>query len=152
MFAVTPEDVKDLDVLMLGAIWNAGHTPWDKLRKLDFGKVYELIEECMYEDPVLYTKFYGVMPYAIMSKDIQKYRTKEFERGFQDSAWDAEWTRSQYFRKKLPELPPMWRAWMGHGYTDCTLPSDGGNVIVDRGVSLSNGDTLLVKTWEWYNK
>jgi len=41
---------------------------------------------------------------------------------------------------------------IGSGYTDCTLASDGHGEIKEARVFLDNGDFLVVKYWEWYNK
>ena len=42
--------------------------------------------------------------------------------------------------------------YMGHGYTDYTLPSDGCNHKDVCMVRLDNGDILVGQTWVWFNK
>jgi len=42
--------------------------------------------------------------------------------------------------------------YLGHGYTDGTLPMDGHGETRLAKTNLSNGDFLLMVTWEWYNK
>ena len=41
---------------------------------------------------------------------------------------------------------------MGHGYTYCTLPSDGSNHKDVCMIRLDNGDILVGQTWVWFNK
>jgi hypothetical protein len=41
---------------------------------------------------------------------------------------------------------------LGHEYTISTLSTDGSNSLVIVKLQLSNGDFIIAKTWEWYNK
>jgi hypothetical protein len=42
--------------------------------------------------------------------------------------------------------------YMGHGYTEMTLPSDGCNHKELACVITDNGDILVGRTWVWFNK
>lgn len=42
--------------------------------------------------------------------------------------------------------------YMGHGYTDCTLPYDGSNHKDVCMIRVDNGDILVGQTWVWFNK
>lgn len=104
--------------------------------------------------------FFGLYPLAILSKDISKYRLGDLRGGHYDIAWDVEWTKTMscagYDKDKNKivkiDIDNIATAYLGHGYTEGTLPYDGSGKVKQVKVRLSNGDWLVCATWEWYNK
>jgi hypothetical protein len=130
---------------------------WGMMEFMGFngGKLDKMRTRAMYNCPFdKNCTFYGVSPIAIMSDNVYKYRTKEFARGsFNEMAWDLEWTRQFGFNKEgILDLGGITSSFLGHGYTDGTLPSDGSGSIELVKVPINNGDWLVCWAWKWYNK
>lgn len=110
-----------------------------------------------YKCPYSGIKFLGVLPLYLFSKDISKYRDY-----FHEENMIAIMTFDQdYNKKKLKEydskiealdVDDIGKAMQGHGYTECTLPTDGYGEWKLFLVKLSNDDLLLVRNYVWYNK
>jgi hypothetical protein len=110
----------------------------------------ELEKQSKYECPFIQgNHYFGLLPLAINCSNIKTYRINDFASSSFDYLFDTEW--QQKFRHPL-EIDPIPQSFLGHGYTSGTLPSDGSNSLVNIKVQLSNGDFIIAKTWEWYNK
>jgi len=174
---LTQQEVEEKEVLFLH-MWN--NNIWRILVGLghDEKALDDFKQEVSYECPFDGNfSFYGVIPVAIMSDDISKYRSERFENESYDIFWDAEWMRDMGglknsrsynaitstecflserelesdFYYQLP-LCGTERAFLGHGYTCGTLPTDGHGRLVQAKIPLDNKDFVGVITWIWYNK
>lgn len=53
---------------------------------------------------------------------------------------------------ELCDYTDITRTMLGHGFTPMTMPNDGHGCIELARVLLSNGESLIVACWVWYNK
>lgn len=147
---ITKEETKAKDFLLFPLIFMNYWHPFSTLKKLGID-ASELRTSCKYQCPFRHnTTFYGVFPFAIKTNDSKIYRQNDFALEAFDYAFDLEW--QQRCIDQLMSVDQFSRAFMGHGFTDGTLPFDGGNSIVNVKLQLTNGDFILAHTWEWYNK
>ena len=158
MTVVPKEDLLASDIQYLSLL--ADNDPWRMLGKtavFDDVQLCALSEATMYDCPFTNNKYLGVVPIGIISDDINKYRDSAAfpsDHGLWDMLWNHEWTRFMLMHGGALELhlDSVARASMGHGYTSNTRSGDGHGRIKDMKVELSNGDLLICKAWEWYNK
>lgn len=111
--------------------------------------------ESGYECPFITgNRFFGIYPIGIQlqyNSTIDKYRIGRFASQDFNYLFDLEFQKSN-IRQLLELNNPFLRTFIGSGYTMATLPSDGQSMETNASVRLSNGDSLLVKTFIWYNK
>ena len=109
----------------------------------------------IYECPYLKSnKYFWVLPIAIMSNDIQKYKALcSLPDWRKDMMFDFKWIKETSSIEEYMEYEnSLSQSFMGHGYTDFTLPSDGyGNRELIT-IKLDNGDYVLAISHIWYNK
>ena len=155
------EDFKDNQILPLYNMCLMN--PWKFMDRLGI-EIKEMKKKAMYSCPYSEMEFCAVMPFAILSKDIEKYRKGDFKKSVFDMTWDDDWTRSMSFKGdgenrfltnlsqyKVPDMN-IYEVQMGHGYTFATLHTDGDADMVEAKVGIDNGDWLVIKTWMWFNK
>ena len=162
IYDMASSDLEENEILLLCHIALYAPTALIKLGCFSSTSINKFIDKIVYADPFTSNglNFLGLYPLAILSKDIKKYRIEGFIGSYYDLAWDTKWTKawgcSKYDKdgNKVTAIPldQISQAYLGHGYTDYTSPSDGSNSIVQVKVKLSNEDWLVCATWEWYNK
>lgn len=96
--------------------------------------------------------FYGIVPIAIVTKNPEFYRSAEFSHDSFDWLFDLEWHAHFFLLDVYNEPNSIIVSFLGHGYNTGILPCDGDNKVVNVAIELSNGDYILAKTFEWYNK
>ena len=122
--------------------------PFVSLRRME---IYDndLFQKSCYNCPFLNSnKFYGIVPVAIQTNDSSVYRVGPFARSNYDYVFDLDWQKHCL----LDNDDSVVLAFLGSGYTEGTFPSDGSNKIINVRIELSNGDFIVAKTFEWYNK
>ena len=152
-------DLEKNDILPLES-WT--YNVWVSLLKMGFGSqelcdLRKLLQyDCPFSDSFDRRHYYYAVPVAIISKDINKYRTKEFEDSLWDIYWDSEWTRDFAFKNEEGNCQLrcslITESMMGHGYVKECLPSDGSSSKSQAKILLNNGDYLGIITWIWHNK
>lgn len=158
----TEQDIENNEVLPLNT--RLMQNPWAIMKCMPFDQenLRVMRKTAMYSCPFDEKfVFYGAIPLVVFSDNIDKYRTEYFSNEEYDIYFDSEWTKGMNcrvhdmhtgaIRLDFP-FSSCQRAYMGHGFTNCTLPSDGSNRIVSAKIELSNGDWLGIKTWLWFNK
>ncbi len=136
--------------LMFPLVFYGHFNPFLTLRRLDVRDQDLLIKSSKYECPFLNENiYYGLLPVAIQSNDSSVYRAGPFAHAQYDYVFDLEWQKK--YRQSFIENEIL-TSFMGSGYTDAFLPSDGSHKIVTVKIELSNGDFIVAKTFEWYNK
>lgn len=115
--------------------------------------ITELKKECEYECVWTHNKFSWFYPeWLILRKNTSEYyrnldkKNKEFTMLFDIAYW------REIKREIIEEPDSLVCAFMGHGYTSGTLPSDGHGELKTVLVGLDNGDALWGHCWFWYNK
>lgn len=126
---------------------------YDPFRSLQVMEVdCRLLTKVQYECPfVKDNKYYGIVPIGISTSSSEQYRLEELSDSFLDHVFDLEYQR-QYILSYLQETGPITGSYLGHGFDFGRLPSDGDIKIIVVKIKLSNGDFLVAKTFEWYNK
>jgi hypothetical protein len=108
----------------------------------------------MYKCPYIDNTYFWFIPIAIMSSDIQKYKSYIPSLSWRsEMMFDFEWTESQSPINEYFEYESnITQACMGHGYTHGTLPTDGngGRQLIT--IKLDNGDFVVAVSHIWYNK
>jgi hypothetical protein len=125
--------------------------PWITLARynVDASDLKTMLE---YECPFSDNKYYWFIPNLILIKnDVEIYRQGKLKSKEYDYYFDTAFMK-QMHGDRLFELDEVQRAFLGHGYTDGTLPSDGSGKLERAAVALENGDFLLGRTWLWFNK
>jgi len=112
-----------------------------------------------YRDGYTGFKVYGIMPVAVLSDNISKYKE---QLKLSDYALDNEWTKHnaelvpKSYNKPaymdIFELTKVQKHLMGTGFTYVCSGYDGSNSCIPAKMKLDNGDWLFVWFWEWYNK
>jgi hypothetical protein len=125
--------------------------PWITLTRynVDAGDLKTMLEyECPWSD----NRYYWFMPNLILvRKDVGIYRQGRLKDKEYDYYFDTAFIKHIHGHN-IFELDNVHRAFLGHGYTDSTLPSDGSGRLEKAAVALENGDFLLGWTWIWFNK
>jgi hypothetical protein len=133
--------------LTASAIWEH---PWESLRNL--GVDAEQLN-LRYECGVTGLEFWVVVPVAIWTDDVRRYRHKPYTDSSFDYAFDLDWHEKMMpSYQDLNHIPNINKIMLGTGYTGFCRPSDGSHQIIGLFAPLDNGDFLQVHTWEWYNK
>ncbi len=121
----------------------------------------ELKEKVKYECYLTGNTYYNFLPFMILcGHGSHAYRgLSTFGKHAYDMHFDEEWTKNQILCLNDDDEEEYWKkpskiqtSMLGHGYTECTLPSDGSNEIDVCYANLSNGDALAGFIWLWYNK
>jgi hypothetical protein len=139
--------IKDKNILDLKklpvCLYNEGN-PWNVLPGRFKISAMNLEVKVRYECPYTGNTFYWLVPYALILKE----NSVEYYGGDKDQyPFDLEWWKNLF---NHPTQIMM--SLLGHGYTEGTLPCDGGNSIELVTIDLDNGDQLLAFCWFWYNK
>ncbi len=100
-----------------------------------------------YKCPYTDYDFYGVVPVALISDDLKKYKIH----GNTDYWFDYEYHEQMWGDKRF-ELNNIQKLLLGSGYTLGTRVNDGSSSVRQTTVNLSNGDCLWVHFFEWHNK
>jgi hypothetical protein len=123
------------------------HNTWKSLNTI----LNEKVEPPTYKCPWTDNSFYSLIPLAIMSTDIHKYKDSVKIPSFKlDMIFDFEWT--SYHFPVNEHNHDISKSLLGHGYTFCTLPYDGSPGTELTLMELSNGDHVICKSIIWYNK
>lgn len=125
-----------------------GCDPWRVLQKLNVD-CEDLKQKSVYEDYMIEgNKYYWFLPHILESDDVSKYKNDIPESLFGYA------TDSTFFSIDFNEceVSIIDQVLLGHGYTLCTLPSDGSPELEWMYVELSNGDRIIGPGWMWYNK
>jgi len=112
----------------------------------------DMFNKTKYCCPFSSNNYYGIVPIGIETKNSQPYRHEGLERQDCDWVFDLEWQQKNVKSLLEDYNDPIIFAFLGHGFTDYCLPYDGSNKIVNVKIELSNGDFIIAKTFEWYNK
>lgn len=132
------------------SIFSQGN-PFNFLKHLDVNATPLL--KSIYHCPFIEgNKYYGILPIGIRTEDSSQYRKGKFANPIFNYHFDTKFSSDVYITFLLESNNPMVRAYLGHGYTIGTLPSDGDIKEIAASIKLSNDDLLIVKTFEWYNK
>lgn len=110
----------------------------------------ELFELSRYECPWTGNKYYWMMPIALLAKDVNLYRFGR-KGAYEDFLFDSTFMIKP-FNDKDYWITDSLRAFIGHGYTVNTLPSDGDKSLKLCVLKLSTGDFLVATCFLWYNK
>jgi hypothetical protein len=96
--------------------------------------------------------YYGIVPIGLITNDPKPYRQAEFSNERYDWIFDFEW-HTRFFLLDIDNKPnSIMTSFLGHGFNSGILPCDGSNNIVNVLIELSNGEFIIAKTFEWYNK
>jgi hypothetical protein len=141
----------DFDKTLMFPLVFFGHfNPFVTLKRLNVHDQDLFVKSAKYECPFLNSNiYYGLLPVAIQTNDSSVYRYGPFSRSEYDYVFDLDWQKTyqqSFFENEILT------SYMGSGYTNCFLPSDGSHKIVDVKIELSNNDFIVAKTFEWYNK
>lgn len=131
---------------------------WDGIKHLNIDAC-NLPSEVKYECPWTHNKFNWIYPIGIITSDETRY-------GYDHDAeniWEGKpWQCPEICEDKECEVgytgisgfltSSLYLSFVGHGYTEFTLPHDGSRDLVLATVPLDNGDELLCLCWIWYNK
>jgi hypothetical protein len=123
---------------------NFNHNHWNALQNLGISNVKDMRDVVHYECPFREGKgkvYYWLYPFAI--SDIPEEIIKE-----------RSWIPREKFILGESEIVPekIDMSFLGHGFTEGTLPYDGSNRIKVFDVKLSDGRTLYCYGYVWYNK
>jgi len=147
---LTKKEIAANDFFVIPLMFMNFYHPFTTLKRLSID-ASELRQNCTYRCPFRHhTSFYGLLPIAIKTNDVAKYRQNGFENAAFNSIFDLEWQKNRI--DQILSSNQISKAFLGHGFTDGTLPFDGDNAIVNVKLQLSNNDFILALTWEWYNK
>ena len=114
-----------------------------------------------YKCPYTGMEFHGILPLAVVTKSTQQYRERLIANKFGEWRldfvldFDFHWSHSDEAKKPLQQflrLNRVERVMLGTCYTSGTLASDGMGCLGLASMPLSNGDSLIVAVWIWYNK
>ena len=149
------------------------YNPFSVLMKMGIVGAIQLMQDCLYEDPVIGTfelggerpfympnRFYAAIPVAIITTDVNRYKIGAYKDVKEPGSWNAmpfdhDWFRGMHgnrHEEDMFKLDGLRKLMMGSGYTSFTMPSDGSPGWAKVGVALDNGDRLMCWAWEWYNK
>lgn len=143
--ACDPKSVTDFLVL-------TGYHLWKSLSYFNID-----YEQCMkdfeYQCPFSGNLYYWFVPVALIIRNgSDKYRPATPTPNYEDDyRLDVEW-HSSILKHDLEKPNNMVRSFLGHGYTNGTLPSDGSNCLHSVLLNLDNGDSIFGFCWIWYNK
>lgn len=130
----------------------AERNPWVSLKSMGVNSD-PLVEAFKYECPYTGNTFYHFIPVAIVIKnDVDAYRKSPYDLKDFDYMFDLDWINNDLLRGQHPELNTISESMLGHGFTTCTLPTDGDGGWIEVLIELDNGDYLFGVCWEWYNK
>lgn len=131
---------------------------WDLLNYyIDSKSIEELVKESTYECPFNDgNSFFWNVPIGILytsQKNFNWYKsTLTASDPFQGKFLFSDYMLDHLTISRLTELNGVTKSFLGHGYTDETLPCDGDGNITFTYMPLSNGDKLICASWEWFNK
>lgn len=144
-----------------------GPSPWGALGRLGVDSK-QIMGLFAYECPFIKgNRYWHFCPWLIItSKNTDEYRQRAKTRymSWLDMAVDSDWVRKMYvgsyrnpdspYRINPDKIEPdrVSAAILGHGYTYCTLPSDGHGCHELACLELDNGDLLVGWLWVWFNK
>lgn len=118
-----------------------------------FGVDIEIFEKkFQYECPFSDNKYYWFVPSFLLVRDSNVYRkNKDIDRNF-DYLFDSDFQK-MYNEHRLEDGPDkVVNAFLGHGYTTFTLPSDGHGNVDLVSINLDNDDKIVGHCHIWYNK
>lgn len=151
--------LEELELIYLPELMFQSTITWNNFKLLEID-IKALMKECMYICPWTGNKYFWFYPMLVMTDDLDKYKPKDTNPIEYKMWFDSEWTRSMYLNLEPSEsrhadflkVGDIVSSFLGHGHTDCTLPSDGNGDLDDLTVELDNGDLIVGKCWIWYNK
>jgi len=142
-------DLLDTGFSMFPLIFNMHYNPFVTLRRLGLQIQDAFVRyNCPFNTNNTY---YGIVPIGIETKKTKLYRQEEFSDNSYDYVFDLNF-QAKYIHQYLREVDDITSCFLGHGYDDSRLPFDGSIKIVNVKLELSNGDFIIAKTFEWYNK
>jgi hypothetical protein len=117
------------------------------------GIITEVFDWAYHQDPYLPWNTWGMVPIAILSDNIEKYRStlQEMAVAFLDLVMDHKWNKEMH-KEDLLKIGEITEHLMGSGYSHGCSVNDGHRRRVYAKLKMSNGDWLYVAVWEWYNK
>jgi hypothetical protein len=118
---------------------------------------------CPHDDPYTQYRSYGIIPTAVLTKDVSKYKDALKNNPFADLSLDHEFVKEHYGGdtvdskcgpkyNEIFETSQVQTIMLGTGYTYGCSHHDGSHSCIPAKMKLSNGDWLFVWFWEWYNK
>lgn len=128
-----------------------GNNPWNAIERLGIHSK-PLKQAFRYECPFTKNTYYHFIPVAlVLNNGVEQYKKEFKDNPDVDYLFDTKWAKSLSMGV-LPEANTIQMSMLGHGYTEGTLPSDGGGDFINVLIELDNGDFLFGHCWEWYNK
>jgi len=131
---------------------------WDTLHDLGVVNAKDIKEKLTAECPWSDNKYFIFYPIAILFQDKNTWDSKQNDKYFgpyRDMFFDRDWQMRRFEIKDREvhfSIGSVDRSLLGHGYTEGTMPSDGGGGLKNAAMHLSNGDLIIGKVWVWYNK
>lgn len=122
---------------------------------------------CKHKDPYTDCEVYGIVPVAVLSDNIHKYKGLFWEGDANPLPLDVDFVKESYGKRtfemryrgsrdfeinEIFKLTPIQTLVMGSGYSYGCSFNDGNHSCLPAKVKMSNGDWLFVWFWEWYNK
>lgn len=125
---------------------------WETLETLDI-KFKNFKKTVSYECPYTGYLHYHAIPLYLYSERVDEIIDGLKGFYYKDMYKDHKWQVDCHFRdQKVYKMNLIAKSFMGPGYTEGTLPSDGSGYQEDAIVALDNGEFLGFKVWVWYNK
>jgi len=128
-----------------------GNDTWHSLQIFNI-KINELQKEFEYECPFNNNKYFWFVPSILLltsTTDPRLIYGNNLSNQRKEFIFDFGWTRQM---KSGRELSGIQKAFLGHGYTVGTLPSDGSNELIQVKIKLNNNDFIGGYCYVWYNK
>jgi len=161
-FSKPPEEVwKDKTFLDL---WYVLADPWRALDRLGIGGVVHFKSSVAYTCPYSTNVYYTFVPQYVFTDDVEALIKDNPAATFSGFVRDQAYQRQLFNDRRCnphneaagPEhrfpFGALTESFLGHGYTDGTLPHDGHGKLMPATVALSNGDYIGGTVWVWFNK
>lgn len=139
---------------VLSVVSSRHYHPWKAVHS-KFGIDISMSKDFEYRCPFSNNVYYWCVPYFMVVRrndaihyapiNIISSDSYEYDLAWQTHLWKSSIGDIRY-------IPPTIQAFLGHGYTEGTLPSDGSAELNHVLIELNNGDALLCLCWIWYNK
>lgn len=166
MEAVDWELFRTMNPMPIGAF---SLNPWKALINagIDRLDIHDLKKWSTNYCPCSLSEYHAIVPINILTSDASRYlgpkenNTKWFYDMYNDGNWnrhmnwqiDNENENSEIPKPKIDyHMDSVDRAILGSGYNEGIIPSDGCHSFIFATIPLSNGDKVVVISWEWYNK
>jgi hypothetical protein len=148
--SIIDEKEIDADFLMFPLIFNNHYNPMTTLKRLDIS-IQEFLNtkyHCPFNNM---NTLYGIVPIGINTKNSSIYRVGGFVQDHSNYIFDLHFQKKN-INQILSTQSPIEISFLGSGYTDYFLPTDGTIRTTCVKIELSNKDFIIAKTFQWSNK